>query len=630
MLREFIIRAHAKFEIILNGQKTFLNILKDEGLENSTGDLFKLYRKIFGESHNQGGIQLEKIGKVYENGFKAVHNFDLKINEHEFISLLGPSGCGKTTILRMIAGLELISEGQLKIGNVVMNSSLPKERGLAMVFQNYALYPYMTVYDNIAFGLKIRTFSNGISSSLLFEALDILNPNYSKIKYLKAEIYNSKYKNKVLLDELKLKIKKERKVGSDHDLLKSLLERRKLLVAEEKSHRCTIGLEEITKFKDEIRHLKKKKIVNKNIEEYKKALKRYTTSLIIWKKTIPARIQYFSEMVGIQDYLRRKPNALSGGQRQRVALVRAISKDASLFLFDEPLSNLDAKLRSSMRTEIRRLHDLLNSSSIFVTHDQIEAMTMSDRIVLMNKGYIQQIGTPSELFNLPTNVFVADFIGTPGINFIEGKLESIDKIKIGKKIIKLSKRSPEIVEQMKGYIGKHIIVGIRPQNVISNLNIISHWKENIFDVETISVESIGHENIVNVKSKELGSLFKIIGGRYFNPKVGEKIKILIDSNTVQIFDGENGFSISTIPNKETMIARDIWINSNDERAKNTILSTKEKSKEKLSHKIVKDLYGFINKKYGKKRKAEKIQFKYDNENVKDDNLMDQVAGKGGN
>ena len=261
------------------------------------------------------GLKLSHIYKVYPNGVKAVNDFSMEIEDKEFIVFVGPSGCGKSTTLRMIAGLEEISAGELRIDGEVVNDAEPKERDIAMVFQNYALYPNMSVYGNMAFGLKLRR-----SQSLKFN---------EKIK--EAFVPKLRKANKLAIDE---------------------------------------------------------------------------------------RIKEAAEILGITQYLERKPKALSGGQRQRVALGRAIVREPKVFLFDEPLSNLDAKLRGEMRAEILKLHKKLGTTFIYVTHDQIEAMTMGTRIVVMRGGRIQQIDTPRNLYRFPYNKFVAGFIGTPQMNFL--------------------------------------------------------------------------------------------------------------------------------------------------------------------------------------------------------------------
>lgn len=285
-------------------------------------------------------IKFEKVNKIYENGYHAVHDLDLTIKNNEFVILVGPSGCGKSTTLRMLAGLESISGGELKIDNKVVNALKPKDRGIAMVFQSYALYPTMTVYDNLAFGLRLA--------------------------------------------------------GVDED-------------------------------------------------------------------TIEKRVNEISNILGIKAYLPRKPKALSGGQQQRVALGRALIRKANVFLMDEPLSNLDALQRVNMRSEIRRIHNITGATTVYVTHDQIEAMTMADRIVVMKDGYIQQIGTPKELYFHPTNLFVAGFIGDPQMNFIKGHVKGNTFIasKDGAKIT-LPGFNNKLLEKVSRH--KEVIMGFRPES----------------------------------------------------------------------------------------------------------------------------------------------------------------------
>lgn len=288
-------------------------------------------------------VVLSKVEKIYDGGVKAVENFNLEIADKEFIVLVGPSGCGKSTTLRMIAGLESISRGDLFIDGKRMNDVAPKDRDIAMVFQNYALYPHMTVFENMAFGLELR---------------------------------------RVPKDEIK---------------------RRVLEVA---------------------------------------------------------------NAIGLSEYLDRKPKALSGGQRQRVALGRAIVRNPKVFLFDEPLSNLDAKLRVQTRTEISRLHRKLGATMIYVTHDQVEAMTMADRIVVMNRGVIQQVDTPLNLYNKPANKFVAGFIGSPAMNFIQGSLYQNGTLCFRDKAGLLDMPLPaKVADKLKSYIGKDITMGIRPEDI---------------------------------------------------------------------------------------------------------------------------------------------------------------------
>ncbi len=285
-------------------------------------------------------LSLKNIQKIYPNGYHAVHDFNLEIEDKEFIIFVGPSGCAKSTTLRMIAGLESITDGEFKIDGVLMNNIEPKDRDIAMVFQNYALYPHMTVYDNMAFSLKLH---------------------------------------KVPKDEIDVKVREA------------------------------------------------------------------------------ARI------LGLEALLDRKPNALSGGQRQRVAMGRAIVRNPKVFLMDEPLSNLDAKLRVQMRVEISKIHQNLGATIIYVTHDQTEAMTLGTRIVVMKDGWIQQVDTPSKLYHEPCNLFVAGFIGSPQMNFMDAVVIDGGKtIKIGESTFAVPAAKQAA---LKDYVGKTVVVGIRPEDV---------------------------------------------------------------------------------------------------------------------------------------------------------------------
>jgi len=289
-----------------------------------------------------GTMRLEKLVKRYPNGVQAVHDFSMDIQDGEFIVLVGPSGCGKSTTLRMIAGLEEISSGLLTLDGVTINDRAPKDRNVAMVFQNYALYSHMTVYHNMAFSLVLRR---------------------------------------------------------------------------EKS--------------DEI-HL---------------------------------RVIKAAEILGLVPYLNRKPAQLSGGQRQRVALGRAIVRDPEIFLLDEPLSNLDAKLRASMRKELKELQHRLGATMVYVTHDQIEALTLADRVVIMKDGWIQQIGTPLEVYSEPHNLFVANFIGTPPMNIFTVRLEADGTLALGDNIMDISTHPVFARLRADGYFGRELVIGVRPENI---------------------------------------------------------------------------------------------------------------------------------------------------------------------
>ena len=301
-------------------------------------------------------VSLRNINKVYDNKVQAVFDFNLDVEDQEFIVFVGPSGCGKSTTLRMIAGLEEITSGELVIDGQRMNDVAPKDRDIAMVFQSYALYPHMTVYENMAFGLKLRKMP---------------------------------------------------------------------------------------------------------------------------KEEIDKRVLEAAKILEIEEYLKRKPKALSGGQRQRVALGRAIVRNAKVFLMDEPLSNLDAKLRVQMRSEIIKLHEKIGATTIYVTHDQTEAMTMASRIVVMKDGYIQQIGSPKEIYNHPVNMFVASFVGSPAMNFIPGKIES-GKFSTGKYSVQL----PEMYHpQLREVEGREVVFGIRPEDLHCEGIVAETYPSSIFDFE---------------------------------------------------------------------------------------------------------------------------------------------------
>ncbi|MGX7197500.1 ABC transporter ATP-binding protein [Enterococcus olivae] len=358
-------------------------------------------------------MALTHVYKKYDNAENySVTDFNLDIQDREFIVFVGPSGCGKSTTLRMIAGLEDITEGELSIGGKVMNDVAPKDRDIAMVFQNYALYPHMTVYDNMAFGLKLR-------------------------KYDKAEI----------------------------------------------------------------------------------------------KK----RVENAADILGLREYLERKPAALSGGQRQRVALGRAIVRDAKVFLMDEPLSNLDAKLRVAMRAEIAKLHQRLETTTIYVTHDQTEAMTMADRIVIMKDGFIQQIGSPKEVYNNPTNVFVAGFIGSPAMNFFNVTLNNgIVKDGYGLELQVPEGRHKVLVE--KGYEGKELIFGIRPEDIHSEQVAIDATPGSAVRSEVVVSELLGAETMLYTRIGDTEFISKVDARDFHRP--GEQIDLAFNINKAHFFDKE--------------------------------------------------------------------------------------------
>lgn len=359
-------------------------------------------------------VILKDINKIYEGGNLAVKDVNIEIKDKEFAVLVGPSGCGKSTTLRMIAGLEDITSGELFIDNKKVNDVSPKDRDIAMVFQNYALYPHMTVYENMAFGLKLRKFP---------------------------------------------------------------------------------------------------------------------------KEEIKQRVHEAAKILELEDYLDRKPKALSGGQRQRVAVGRAIVRKPKVFLFDEPLSNLDAKLRVQMRTEISRLHKKLEATMIYVTHDQTEAMTMGDRIVVMKDGLIQQIDLPLNLYNSPVNKFVAGFIGSPSMNFIDGTITSSDGIKFSSTKNSLNlKINEEYSSRLKNYNNKKVWVGIRPEDI--------HYLESIAGVESCSefeaklevVEPMGNEIFLYFNIDEVQFIARVNAREV--PKDGSVQKFGINNKKLHFFDFE--------------------------------------------------------------------------------------------
>ena len=335
-------------------------------------------------------LSLKHIDKIYDNNVQAVFDFNLDIADKEFIVFVGPSGCGKSTTLRMIAGLEDISSGELYIDDKLMNDISPKDRDIAMVFQSYALYPHMTVYENMAFGLKIAK---------------------------------------------------------------------------------------------------------------------------VPKEEIDRRVRSVAKAIDIEQYLERKPKALSGGQRQRVALGRAIVREPKVFLMDEPLGNLDAKLRVQMRVEILKIYQQLGTTFIYVTHDQTEAMTMGTRIVVMKDGRVQQVAAPTFLYEHPINKFVAGFIGSPQMNFRDGMISEKD----GKLFIELTDISLEIPEDKakilkeKGYVGKTVTMGIRPEDISTHPQYIMHHPEASFQSQVDVVELMGSESFIHMTKDGSPFVVKVPG-----------------------------------------------------------------------------------------------------------------------
>jgi len=390
-----------------------------------------------------GAINITSVGKIYPNGTRALEDVSIEINDGEFVVLVGPSGCGKTTLLRMVAGLEDITEGEISIGDKIVNEVAPKDRDIAMVFQNYALYPHMSVYDNMAFSLKLRKFS-----------------------------------------------------------------------------------------KDEI---------DKKVKDAAKTLE-------------------------IDELLDRKPKALSGGQRQRVAMGRAIVRSPQAFLMDEPLSNLDAKLRVQMRAELGQLHTQLQTTTLYVTHDQVEAMTMGDRVAVIRKGILQQIDTPREIYLYPKNIFVAGFIGSPSMNFVYATVKTSSKgasLTFGEDEI-FVKDAPE---SLKDYEGKEIVLGIRPEafedsvyankkefseEININVSLLEqlgsdtyiHFYKDINPVQTEAIEEILADEGEDISV--LGTQTKFIARINPNATIeeGKNINLAINPSKLHFFNPETGLAIN--------------------------------------------------------------------------------------
>ena len=368
------------------------------------------------------GVTLTNVTKKFDDVI-AVNNANLEIKDKEFLVLVGPSGCGKTTTLRMVAGLEEITGGTIEIGDTVVNDIPPKDRDIAMVFQNYALYPHMDVYNNMAFGLKLRKFP-----------------------------------------------------------------------------------------KDEI----------------------------------DRRVKEAAMILGIENLLDRRPKQLSGGQRQRVALGRAIVREPKVFLMDEPLSNLDAKLRVQMRTELSKLHDRLQTTIIYVTHDQTEAMTMGDRIVVLRDGFIQQVADPLTLYNQPVNMFVAGFIGSPAMNFLDAKLVKegnnfyLDSENSFKILVPESKISAN--PELEDYVGKDVVFGIRPED-LEDASVVEEGitEENSFSAEVEVVEPMGSEIYLYLAINGHSMIARV--DAHSTAKVGDEIKLVVNTDGMHIFDAETEVSI---------------------------------------------------------------------------------------
>ena len=473
-------------------------------------------------------LHFKNVNKIYANNVQAVYDFNLDIDDNEFVVFVGPSGCGKSTTLRMVAGLEEITSGEIYIDDVLINDVPPKNRNISMVFQNYALYPHMTVFENMAFSLQMRKD--------LFPVYEITNQEgYDKEvdeicaeydtkaeegiaelkakKALKEEIKDFTYRNKLAKEAAIVKAREKyqtRVMTYDHDRVEAL-------EAELKQATDSAEKERIQKEIEEVRN-------NLNMPAFE--YRHYT------KQEIAAKVVAVAETIGLEQYLKRKPGALSGGQRQRVALGRAIVRNPKVFLMDEPLSNLDAKLRVQMRTEISKIYQNLGVTVIYVTHDQTEAMTMATKIVCMKDGRIQQIGTPKELFNTPNNLFVAGFIGSPAMNFINGKFDGKSFIfDDGKQKINLD---PAHIKLLGNYVDKELILGVRPENILFTDDKTRTHLSNPFPLTCDISELLGHELILY---NYLGDTRIVVKTTVVDEmKNGEVRDYVVDLDRIHFFD----------------------------------------------------------------------------------------------
>lgn len=436
-------------------------------------------------------LNLIHVSKVYKGDVKAVTDFTMEIQDGEFIVFVGPSGCGKSTTLRMIAGLEDISDGELYIDNKYMNDVEPKDRDLAMVFQNYALYPYLTSYDNIAFGLRMRKIK-------VFEKDEKGNPIY-------------------IIDKKKIK-EYQKEIAS---------------LTKELKNDVVNNKEELNEKINKLNELIKEEETSPSLEKFH--LRKYT------KEEIDERVNRVAKMLGISDYLSRKPGSLSGGQRQRVALGRAIVREAKVYLFDEPLSNLDAKLRAAMRVEIINLHHKLKTTFIYVTHDQVEAMTMGDRIVVMKDGFIKQIDTPTNLYDYPNNQFVAGFIGTPQMNFFDVKIQKEDRYYLYfNEETKLHMNELNLKEDYKDLSSFEAVLGVRSEDIH-----LAKGNENSLKAVVHLVEILGSDCLVYLGLKDVDNVkefvMKLQTRCLYQP--GDIIRIAFNKENIHLFDKESENSV---------------------------------------------------------------------------------------
>ena len=500
-------------------------------------------------------LLFKNLNKIYDNDVQAVFDFSLEIQDKEFIVFVGPSGCGKSTTLRMVAGLENITSGELYIDNVLVNNIEPKDRNIAMVFQNYALYPHMTVYGNMAFALKLRK----IPCPVYEENVDInlaLDENKELMKQAKTLRKKAQKKNedKDLLEEVS---KMYDKIIANDDRIKKLIEKAQVKgIYEEKIKELESQIKsiesDINKYSKylakggytpeatktlqdgvEQRTAQKEKL-EKELEYYKTTEVPLFKSRKLSRYEIDVEINRASKILDLDRYLYRKPAALSGGQRQRVALGRCIVRNPKVFLMDEPLSNLDAKLRVQTRSEIINIHKRVNATTIYVTHDQTEAMTMADRIVVMKDGYIQQIDTPINIYNNPANVFVAGFIGNPPMNFMKGKFDGKNLVLNSDVSFKLDKAQ---IALLKDYQDKDVVVGVRPEVVRLKGDERLNKCDNYLEVICEFRELMGYDSVIHTHLGGQKFLFKVDSVQ--NVNIGDKLIVGFNDDALYFFDSES-------------------------------------------------------------------------------------------
>lgn len=454
-------------------------------------------------------VKIENLEKVYPNGVKAVYNFNLDIQKNEFIVLVGPSGCGKSTMLRMIAGLEDITSGELTIDGEFANFKPSKDRGLAIVFQNYALYPQMNVFENIAFPLTVNKYPFPVVDEelLTVRGVEKVFDEFSTEELVSAVTEADKVKNKHV-DEVSWLGKK---LGVARCVAKRILSYKLTKQPDVETYIATLKKDNASQISLREQTLQAE---GKHFDEHAQLLdeqgKVMTEMRKMNKWEIQDKVFAAADVLDLGHYLNRLPKELSGGQMQRVALGRAIVKNVPLFLMDEPLSNLDARLRLSMRSEIVKLHKRINATTIYVTHDQTEAMTMADRIVVMSKGFVQQIDTPEHIYNNPCNLFVAKFIGTPPINLLTADFDG-NKLTVGDFEISLSQAKVAEINDFYDRMSKTF------SKQLEEYDGSDKSKEFILKVLSATADKVG----VEIKTKT--TLWKKIAG-LFKKKQTEQTK----------------------------------------------------------------------------------------------------------